>query len=168
MQINLMKVLAGLALAACMAACNSTDEEPDPIWIEDSVFAPSESVLWTATLQNLYRMGYPVGSQANPNELTILTGWKTQLAPYRGKGYRLQADIRFVPIVGGDLTDRRGTGWDVDVRVKKQANMSLVKPLDPAFAEWEWRADDEWEAAILLRHILADFPPTDLLEEPMN
>jgi len=133
------------------------------MWVEDMVVAPSETVLWQATLSNLWRLGYPVGSQANPSTMTILTGWKTQLSPFRGKGYRLMADVRFVPTepsAGGT------PAWDVDVRVKKQVNMSLVKPLDPQYSEWEWRDDDEWEAAILLHHILADFPPMDILGEP--
>jgi hypothetical protein len=152
-----------LALAAFLAACSSTPEEPDGTWVEDMVVAPSESVLWQATLSNLWRLGYPVGSQANPSAMTILTGWKTQLSPFRQKGYRLMADIRFMraePAADGT------PAWDVDVRVKKQVNMALVKPLDPQYAEWEWSDDDEWEAAILLRHILAEFPPTQIMSSP--
>lgn len=163
MHTLLLRLVLPLVLASTLAACQSTPEEPEPTWVEDVVSAPSETVLWQATLSNLWRLGYPVGSQANPNTMTILTGWKTQLSPFRGKGYRLMADIHFVPTEAS--SDGTPT-WDVDVRVKKQVNMSLVKPLDPQYAEWEWRDDDEWEAAILLRHILADFPPTDILSDP--
>lgn len=156
------RLVLSLALGTYLAACSSTPSEPDPVWIEDRVFAPSETVLWQATLSNMWRLGYPVGSQANPNELTIETGWKTQLSPFRGKGYRLMADIRFTRV---PVDEDGRLGWDVDVRVKKMINMTLVKPLDAAYAEWEWRDDDEWEAAIILRHILADFPPTDILDQ---
>jgi len=159
---NLKSLVLSLFLGTAFAACSTTPSEPDPVWMEDQVIAPSETVLWQATLSNMWRLGYPVGSQANPSELTIETGWKTQLSPFRGKGYRLMAEIRFERV---PAEPDGPAAWDVDVRVKKMVNMSLVKPLDAAYAEWEWRDDDEWEAAIILRHILADFPPTDVLDQ---
>lgn len=165
MHIQAKKLWLSIALSTALAACSSTGSEPDPVWIEDTVQAPSETVLWQATLSNLWRLGFPVGSQANPSTLTIETGWKTQLSPFRGKGYRLMADIRFERV---EPELEAGPGWDIDVRVKKQVNMSLVKPLNVQYADWEWQPDDEWEAAILLRHILADFPPTDILSEPTD
>ena len=161
------QALALAALALCGAACNSTPSEPDPVWQEEVVFAPSESVLWTATLQNLWRLGYPVGTEANPNEMHIVTGWKTQLAPYRGDGYRLMAELKFTRSDADGSGEQTGLpGWDVSVRVKRQVNMAIVKPLDASMAKWEWRDDDQVEAAILLRHILTDFPAADLLAKP--
>lgn len=165
MQSPVKRLVLALMLVASLGACASTPEEPEAAWVKETVHAPSESVLWQATLSNLWRLGYPVGSQANPSTMTIETGWKTQLSPFRGKGYRLMAYIDFKRT---DPNAAGTPGWDVDVRVKKMVNMSLVKPLDPAFAEWEWGEDDEWEAAILLRHILADFPPEDILGEPKS
>ena len=154
-----MLLVALLALAT--SACSTTPSEPDPAWVEGEVVAPSEGVLWTSTLTNLGRLGYPVGSQANRSELSVVTGWKNQLAPFRGKGFRQKVDLDYTP-----RTEPRPDGlpaWDLRLRVMTQANMSLVRPLDAAYADWEWRADDQLEAAIILRHILSDFPPPDIL-----
>ena len=160
-----MSRFSGSLLAALLAlftcACSSTPEEPDPTWVEGEVVAPSEGVLWTSTLTNLGRLGYPVGSQANRADLSVLSGWKTQLAPFRGKGFRQQVDLRYTPQDG--VREGGRSAWDVSIRVKTQANMSLVRPLDPSYAEWEWRSDDQLEAMIILRHILSDFPPPDIL-----
>lgn len=159
-------IVGSLLLAT---ACSTTPKEPDPTWQDQTVFAPSEKLLWDATLQNLRRLGYPVGSEANSATMEIKTGWKRQLAPYRGEGYRLMAEIKFTRV------DTEGSGaqaglpsWKVAVRVKRQVNMAIVKPLDPTMAKWEWRGDDVVEAAILLRHIMSDFPAGDILAEPIT
>ena len=145
--------LACLALA-CISlgtSCSSAPEEPDPAWIQEFVVAPSERLLWDTTVQTLGRLGYPVGASADPNAMTITTGWKNQLSPFQGDGFRNQADVAMA-------FDTEKGGWFVDVRIKHQVNMALVRPLDPAYAEWEWRADDQWEAAIILQHVRAAFP----------
>lgn len=161
------RATAAALLVVFVSACNSTPSEPDPIWQDNVVFAPSEHVLWTATLQNLYSMGYPVGSEANPATMEIVTAWKTKLAPYRGDGYRLKAEVRYTPTETVPEGKHIGMpGWDVSVRVMRQVNMAIVKPLDPSMAKWEWRPDDPVEAAILLRHILSDFPAGNVLSVP--
>jgi hypothetical protein len=155
----IFRLIACLALMAVpfLGACNSTPEEPEPSWIEEFIVAPSERLLWETTLQTLGRLGYPVGSAANSNDLTITTGWKNQLSPFRGRGFRNQVDVTMV-------YEAEGEGWTVDVRVKKQVNMALVRPLDPAYAEWEWRNDDEWGAAIILQHVMSAFPPREIYD----
>ena len=145
--------LACVALACIFlgTSCSSAPKEPEPARIQDFVVAPSERLLWDTTIQTLGRLGYPVGASADPNALTITTGWKNQLSPFQGDGFRNQAEVTM------DFDPQRG-GWDMEVRIKHQVNMALVRPLDPAYAEWEWRADDQWEAAIILQHIRAAFP----------
>ena len=153
---TLLPALAALALCAC----SSTDEEPDPAWVEGRVVAPSEGVLWTSTLTNLGRLGYPVGSQANQATMSVVTGWKNQLAPFRGKGFRQQVDLSYTP---AEPPEDGLYAWDARLRVRTQVNMDIVRPMDPSHAEWEWRVDDVLEAQIILRHILSDFPPAEVL-----
>ena len=43
--------------------------------------------------------------------------------------------------------------FEVRVRVEREANMDLVRPLDPSFAKWEERPDDEQRARLLLQTI---------------
>lgn len=140
-----------------LGACSTAPEEPEHIWTEEVVVAPSERLLWETALQTLGRLGYPVGSSADSNALTITTGWKNQLSPFRSKGFRNQADVK----MDYDAAEK---SWNVEVSVKHQVNMALVRPLDPAYAEWEWGADDEWEAAIILQHILSAFPPKEIFD----
>lgn len=164
---RLAKCAGPTLLALLPLACSTTPKEPDPVWQDDVVFAPSESLLWDATIQNLFNLGYPVGSEANPSTMEIVTGWKTKLAPYRGEGYRLKAEVRFTPSEAEGTGGQAGLyGWDIQVRVARQENMAIVKPLDPSMAEWEWRPDDVVEAAILLRHILSEFPARDVTLPP--
>lgn len=153
--------LLALMVMPSLGACNSAAEEPEHIWAEEVVAAPSERLLWETALQTLGRLGYPVGSSADPNALTITSGWKNQLSPFRGKGFRNMVDLRMV-------YEPESANWNVEVSVKHQANMALVRPLDPAYAEWEWRADDELEAAIILQHIIAAFPPREIFDAERN
>jgi hypothetical protein len=155
----IFRKLACLVLIALpfLGGCDTTQEEPEHIWTEEIVGAPSERLLWETTLQKLGRLGYPVGSSADSNALTITSGWKSQLSPFKGKGFRNQAEVRMV-------YDAENENWSVEVVVKRQVNMALVRPLDPAYAEWEWSADDEWEAAIILQHIMSAFPPKEIYD----
>jgi len=156
-----LPALLALVAMTFFASCSTTPSEPDPSWISGEIHAPSEGVLWTSTLTNLGRLGYPVGSQANRAAMTIVTGWKNQLAPFRGKGFRQKVDMSLVR--QAEFNDQGHPIWDVTLRVMTQANMSLVRPLDPSYAEWEWRDDDALEASIILRHIQTDFLPPDIL-----
>jgi hypothetical protein len=141
-----------------LGSCSTTPDEPDPSWIEGFVVAPSERLLWDTTLQTLGRLGYPVGAAADSNALMVTTRWKNQLSPFRGRGFRNQAEVTM-------SFDPETEGWTVVVRVKHMVNMALAQPADPAFAEWEWRDDDEWEAGIILQHILGAFPPPNIFQQ---
>jgi hypothetical protein len=157
---TLRNALAYLALVAtaALAACATTPKEPDPAWRSAELTAPSRSVLWFMTASALERERYPVGSGVDPDSLEAESGWKTDLAPFSGDGVRRQAVVRYRPLGDGR--------WAVDVRVRRQRNMSLVRPTDPTYADWEWTADDVQAAALLLGRIRAALGPEIELSEP--
>ncbi|MFM7297742.1 MAG: hypothetical protein ACKO4Q_11050 [Planctomycetota bacterium] len=133
-------LLATLALAGC--ASSSEDKHPRPSF---EIEAPSENVLWAVCGQEVQRLGFPVGSAADPATRRMLSGWRTSLAPFRGKGHRERAEVRL-----DSLGERR---FKVEVRVESERNMNLSRPIDPAYAEWEAQADDESSAMILIQRI---------------
>lgn len=130
---------------ACQSVPGASKSEPKPTWVEDVLEAPTVRVLWEFCVQSLRELNYPIGAGLDPAALVAESGWRTHLAPFRGKGYRVQAEVQLVP-------EARGL-YQVKVRVRRQANMSLVNPTDPSYAEWEWEADDEGLAAILMHQI---------------
>jgi len=142
-------LFALLALATC--ACSSKPDEPDPSWKEVEVESRSERVLWNVLVLALQRQGYPLGAELDEPRLVALSGWRNHLAPFKGKGYRLRAELR-AESVGG-------TRYRVSARVSKQLNQALVRPVDLAYAQWEWTDDDELAAEILLRHVESYFDP---------
>jgi hypothetical protein len=135
-----------LALALGLSACQTGGEHP-PQWKSAELAPPSESVLWAVAGQELQRMDFPVGSDADPSQMVMLTGWRTQLAPFRGKGYRQRAEVRFEKSAGGR--------YKVDVRVERETNMDVVDPLDLTRAKWEPAEDDVEVAHIVLQRIRA-------------
>lgn len=147
-----------LALAATFVACQSGGEHP-PVWSTAQLAPPSESVLWAVAGQELQRMDFPVGSDADPSRMVMLTGWRVQLAPFRGKGYRQRAEVRFEKVEsGGKPADGATSGagrYKVEVRVERENNMDVVDPIDLGHAKWEPAADDVEVAQVLLQRIRA-------------
>lgn len=129
---------------ALIAGCSTTGGEPEGEWLRAEVSAPSENVLRIVSQGALERMGYK-RIESDPTGLQITSNWRESLAPFSGDGYRVRAEIVFDPV-------RTGV-WGVEVRVKRQYNMSMVNPNDPAYAKWEWGADDTDEARVLLQRL---------------
>jgi len=140
----LAPLFAVLALAA--AACFSTPK-PEEQWQRGQVSVGSDRLLWEITRFSLEQGGYPVGSGMDPTALVATSGWKTSLAPFRGKGWRERAQVRYRRAAPGR--------YQVDVRVEKQLNMDVVKPLDLRYAKWEPAPDNLEAARILLERIKA-------------
>jgi len=138
-------LLLFLALLVCGSSSCSSVREPDPSWVEGEVEAVSRNVLWQMTQLSMQRRGFPTSGGADIDALIIESGWRNRLAPFRGDGRRHQAVVK--------LSHQAGRTWKVEVRVRQMANMSIVKPTDPTYAEWKWRDDDEEEALILLQMI---------------
>ncbi len=152
MSARVSRPAAALLVALCVfafgllpLACKGPGKPPPASWQSSQVEASSENVLWLMTRNAFDRLGYPVGGGLDPVALTAVSGWRVSLAPFRGQGQRHRAEIRYVPTEPGR--------WDVEVRVQRQVNMDIVRPLDAGYAEWEWRPDDDTEARILLQHL---------------
>ena len=142
-----MKVRAALVCAVLgLVGCQLTPKI-DPAWSTAELAAPSENVLWAVAGQELQRSGFPVGSDADPSTLVMRTGWSTHLAPFRGDGFREQAEVRFESVA----PER----WRVEVRVLRENNMDMKRPIDPSSAEWEAVADNSERAAVILQRIRA-------------
>lgn len=143
--------LVALVLVAGLQSCSFNPPEPEGIWKEAEIEdVPSDSMLWSLALLSLDKLDFP-RAHLDRGSMQIQSGWLNHLAPFSGKGYRLQAEVAMEP-----LGERR---WAVRTRVKKQRNMSIVKPLDPSYAEWEWSEDDEKTAMVLLMHIRSRLAP---------
>lgn len=138
-------VVAVVVAALAAGACSSSRSEPDPVWSEGAVEAINRDVLFNMAFLALQSRQFPRGTEVDPNAMTIESGWKLQLAPFRGQGKRKKAVVEFERIEG----DR----WKVQVRVKVQSNMAVVNQLDASYAEWEWADDDEDEARVLLQYV---------------
>jgi len=138
-------LLGGLALS-----CSSTPKEPKGKWVDEQLHAPSDRVLWQVALLAVQKMRFPLAAGLDPSEGVIHTGWKTTLQPFQGEGFRERAEIEVSPVEPGL--------WQVRARVKRQTNESLVAPLDPTRAEWEWAPDNPNSALILVQHMRALLP----------
>ena len=152
------KLLTALPLFLGPLACQAA--EPEGRWMEGTVHAPSDRVLWTISRLSLQKMRFPTAGALDPASGRIRSGWKTQLHPFQGEGFRERAEIEVEPIERGK--------WKVRTRVARQTNEALVSPLDPSRAEWEWTADDPNSAKILLMHITSHLGDEMEFEEEVD
>lgn len=138
-----VNVCAAAALLLALPACQGPKHPP--VWTESVVTAPSENILWAVASQELQRMGFPLGVGADPSQLVMSSGWKTQLRPFKGEGYRERAEVRF--------TAREAGRFAIEARIEKEFNDDLVRPLDPSHAQWKPAPDNVEAAQILLQRI---------------
>jgi hypothetical protein len=132
-----------LALAACLTGCKTSGSEGQ--WVSAKVSAGHERLLLEVTELALRKSGFPVGAGLDPAHLMATSGWKNSLAPFKGKGYREQATVKFER-----EQDRK---YRVDVRVKRETNEDIARPMDLSYAQWESAADNAELARIVLRFI---------------
>ncbi len=136
-------LVAVTALLFC-AGCASGKREPEE-WSRAAFDVPSEQLFWEVVVEALQKEDFPVGSGLDPSTRIAASGWRTDLAPFRGDGYRERATVHLVP---------RGSGsFEVRVRVEREVNMDIVRPLDPSYAKWEGRPDDEERERLILQTI---------------
>jgi hypothetical protein len=134
-----------LLLAALSAACAFGGKKYPQTWIRDEVEIGSERILWEVTAMALDKEGFPVGSGMDPTSLVATSGWKNSLAPFRGKGWRERAQVRYERVAPGR--------YRIEVRVERDLNMDIARPMDLSYADWEDAPDDEVAGAILLQRI---------------
>lgn len=139
-------VLAFFACIALFSGCATP--RPAPVWVEDEVEAGSDRVLWEVTIIALEKTGFPVGSGIEPGKLTAVSGWKNQLDPFRGKGFRERCEIHYTR-----LADTRR--YKIGVRVERDRNMDIIRPLDLTYADWEAQTDNDERARVVLRYVKA-------------
>lgn len=132
------------AIALFSSGCTST---PPPVWSEGTVEAKNDEILWGVTRLSLEKTGFPIGSGLDREKLHAVSGWKTQLAPFKGEGFRERCEIRYQPLDG-----RR---YAVQVRVERERNDDLIHPLDLSYAQWETDPDDVEKSRIVLSYIRA-------------
>lgn len=136
-------VAAFLVLAGLCASCGST--APRPEWVSTKVEAGNERLLLEVTELALRKTGFPVGAGLDPANLSATSGWKISLAPFKGKGYREQAIVKYTRVAPGK--------FGVDVRVRRERNEDLVRPMDLTYAEWEPDPDNAERARVVLHFV---------------
>jgi len=143
--MNITKRCATLAgaLLLSLSACSST---PDPVWVESSAPTVSRRVLWEVTRIAFEREGFPqVAPGFDPVNNTVTSGWRTELAPFSGQGFRERAWVKYSTTDTGNLS--------IEVRVQREVNKNLARPLDPQYADWEEARDSKERARFLLQVI---------------
>ncbi len=136
--------LSSLLLLPWPGACASSSKYA-PEWQEDEIEAPSDRLLWEVTVFALEKERFPLGAQIDPVTLTAVSGWRNSLQPFRGKGRRTRAEVRYEPLGPGR--------YKVRVRVEQEVNMDIVRPLDLTYAKWEEAPDDPQAAAVILQRV---------------
>lgn len=115
------------------------------VWEVAEFEAPSERLFWQVIVEALQQEGFPVGSGLDPVSRTAVTGWRNDLAPFRGDGFRERATVELRPI-------REGL-YEAAVRVEFETNEDLVRPLDLSYADWKSGPDNDAGARLLLQTI---------------
>lgn len=143
MSPRLLPVVAALCLG-WSASCAGTEVYPE-VWKSDELEVPSERLLWEVTVMVLDKEQFPVGSQVDPTTLTALSGWRNNLAPWRYKGYRERAAVRYEQL-GPQL-------YRIEVRVEREVNNDPIRPMDLSYADWQPGPDNEQAALVLIQRI---------------
>ncbi len=141
--IKLSRLLL-FCLLLLSTACQSTT--PKPVWVEREVPLASQRVLWEVSRLAMEREGFPVlmtGFEARSREAH--SGWRIDLHPFKGEGFRERAVIGYDTGPAGKLLIR--------ARVQHEINDNIAKPLDPAHASWKPAADNEGRAKVMLQYV---------------
>ena len=139
-------VLLALTCALLLAGgCKLGGPKYPEAWRDDEVEVGSERLLWEVTAFALNKEDFPVGSGMDPSSLVATSGWKNSLAPFRGKGWRERAQVRYEKVA-----PKR---YRISVRVEHELNMDIARPTDLRYAQWEESPDNEVAASILLQRI---------------
>jgi hypothetical protein len=149
MTVNRFTTLALPALVVLVALGTGCLGMPEPpaAWVKGDIEAKSDRVLWDVTRMALEKTGFPVTQGVDPSSMSVTSGWDVELAPFRRKGKREQATVRYT-------RESPGT-FSVDVRVKREINLDIVRPLDATYAEWSPSEDNPGRAGVVIQYIKA-------------
>lgn len=139
-------ILRFLALAAlCFAPLACASSQSADQWQPAEVTTASERVLAEVTRLTLDKNSFPGGTGLDPTSLSIVSGWNISLAPFRGKGFRERCHIRYT---------RQGNGkYLAEVRVERERNDDILRPLDLTYAQWEKDPDNIERARVVLQYL---------------
>ena len=135
--------LAALLALALAPSCKSS--QPEPRWVTADVTAGNDRLLMDVTALSLQKTGFPIGSGIDPGQLTVVTGWNTSLAPFRGKGWREKCEVHY-----------KKTGprkYEASIRVQREKNDDILRPLDLTYAKWIPAEDNQDRARHVLQHV---------------
>lgn len=140
---------AALALLSLLWAFTSgCSLTPPPVYVTGDVPGASDRVLWEVVRMTLEEQNFPVVvSGFDPVSKSVMSMWHISLHPFRGNGFRTRAEVSYAAAGPGQI--------EVTVRVEKQINQNIAKPLDPEYADWKDDADDEARARLILARIQA-------------
>ena len=155
-----VRTLIPILLALLAWSCNSAPKEPDPNWVSSEIAVSSDSTLWQVILLALHKMEFPKSAEMDRANMSLVSGWKIELSPWKGRGTRQRAEVSCTPVGPGR--------WQVETRVATQINQALARPMDYSYAEWEWVPDDGMTARILMQHIHSYFQRDIQLSEPVE
>jgi len=139
------RIALGVVLMLALAtSCRSTSSA-DGVWVKGNITIASERVLRQVATLALERNGYPPGTEDVGAKSTVSSGWRVELQPFKGDGTRSKAHLKY--------EEKAPRTWLVSVRVEKETNEELAKPLELARAKWESAPDDRDSAARILRYL---------------
>jgi hypothetical protein len=138
-------LLLSLVLLVALVSGACASNQPEPVWIEREIGAGNDRLLMDVTAIAIQKSGFPVSSGIDPARLVALSGWQISLAPFRGKGFRAQCEVRYQR-----LDARR---YKVSIRVRKEKNDDILRPLDLTYAKWVPVEDDPVRARMVMQHI---------------
>jgi len=120
-------LLAMLTAAGCSALRGGPKE-----FKETAVLDRPFDAVWDMSL-GVLRREFGGVDLVDPSKMVIESVWETRLHPKGLAGYRSKG---IVEVVDGDQ------GYRVRVRVRKQGNSDVWRPLDLRYAEWQEAPDD--------------------------
>jgi hypothetical protein len=132
-----------------------TTGKPEPVTAE--LPAASERVLWEVAKLALESEQFLVVVEGfDPKTRSATSLWKKDLHPFRGEGYRERVHVSYEPGAPGRV--------ELSVRVEKQINKNIAKPLDAEYADWHAAEDNVPRARVILQQIQSRLAPPPVVD----
>lgn len=137
---SLLSLLALLLLPSCASA-------PPEQWAPGSIPMCSPERLWEVTRLALEHNGFSLLEQGyDPRTRSLSSAWDKDLHPFKGHGFRERAHVRY------EVGEEPDTLL-LSVRVEREVNENLAKPLDPEYAQWAEAPDNPERARFVLQYV---------------
>ena len=148
MRCSKLGVFVVFLFASLSSSC-STTKVNEARWESAETSSVSQHVLNEVVKLALAKSDFPVlGSGFDPVTRTMTSGWRTDLVPMTGRrtrGFRERAWVQYSAAEMGK--------FKIEVRVEREVNKNLARPLDPEYADWESGPDAVERAKFLLQLI---------------